>query len=160
MAMAQMPPSTLNGGGDSTDYADVNDLKAKDPAYRYIVVTSNSSKALKGTFNLTFTLNVGSETEDDTKTYVLTGLTVDIYEVNKYQTTSFGDSDTKLATLSTVSGDGYTNTYTASTTFDGTASSKAEVTKNYTLVFTWDGTPVGDGNTFGGNLAISQTFAE
>lgn len=142
------------------DYADVKELKALEPQYRYVRVTSNSSKALKGTFNLTFTLNVGTKTEDTANaTYALTGLTVDVYEVSTYKTSSFEDKD-KVGTLTTATDEGKTNTCTASTTFDGTATSKAETTKNYTLVFTWDGTPVGDGKTFGGYLAISQSFAD
>ncbi len=152
-------------GGATTDYADVKDLKAQEPQYRFVCVTSNSSKALKGTFNLTFTLNVGTKTEDTANaTYALTGLTVDVYEVTTYGTSSFGDTDTdtytKVGTLTTATEEGKTNTCTASTTFDGNATSKEEKTKNYTLVFTWDGTPVGKDETFGGYLAISQSFTE
>ncbi len=166
--------SSINGNGTdtaiyvtwgknaTTDFAEVEDLEAKKPVYRYVVMQSNSSKSLAGTLSLTFTLNVGQQETAvaDTNNYVLTGLTVDIYSVDTYQKTSFsteGDNptDTKLATLDATT----TNTYQHDVTITASESTQT-INKYYTLVFTWDGTPIGDGNTFGGYLAISQSFTE
>ncbi len=167
--------SSINGNGTdtaiyvtwgknaTTDFAEVEDLEAKKPVYRYVVMQSNSSKSLAGTLSLTFTLNVGQQQEAtaaDTDNYVLTGLTVDIYSVDSYQKTSFsteGDNptDTKLATLDATTDKTFTHDVTI-TASDSTQT----INKYYTLVFTWDGTPVGDGNKFGGYLAISQSFTE
>lgn len=166
--------SSINGNGTdtaiyvtwgenaTTDFAEVKDLEAKKPVYRYVVMQSNSSKSLAGTLSLTFALNVGQQeaTVADTTNYVLTGLTVDIYSVDAYEKTSFstegeGATDTKLATLDATENTTCTHDVTI------TASEAAQtINKYYTLVFTWDGTPVGDGNTFGGYLAISQSFKE
>ncbi len=141
-----------------TDYADVTGLKAKEPQYRYVVVSSNSSKSVSGTFTLTFTLNVGSDSADDTTNYVLTGLTVDVYSVDTYQKTEFSDTDKKIKTLSSAEGGDLT--CSDETTIAANNSSAQSFTKYYTLVFTWDGTAIGEGNTFGGSLAITQSFAE
>ncbi len=131
--------------------AEVTDLAANSTAYRYIVVAPKMSKTLEGTVSITFALSVDSSKNQD-----LTGLTVDIKE-----NSSADDNGTAVE-------NGYSGTLnlseegknTATATFDVNGASDAAPTKYYKFGFTWDGTSVASGKTFGGSLKISQSFAE
>ena len=140
--------------------AEVKDLNANVAAYRYVVVAPKASTSVKGTVSVVFTLDV--EYSDENKTTastVLTGLTVGVYGA-ELKTTKDGDNEIKsieksgdvLATLSMAG----TKTYTASFDVDGSTTIE---TKYYALEFIFDGSSIGD-NTFGGSLAVSQSFTE
>lgn len=146
----------LNWGNEAQNseaQATVENLVAKAPQYRYLVVTTKATNLLKGNVTLTFT----AATEEDT---VMTGLTIDVYSVTTEKTSTFVTSTEEGIAPDKLEGTiSETNkTVTSKFAVDGTA--ETSLTHYYTLVFTWDGTSPEDANkSIGANLTVSQDFA-
>lgn len=135
--------------------AEVKNLNANEADYRYVVVAPKASTSVKGTISVTFTLSTSTV---ESKTTVLTGLTVGVYSA-KLTDNVLGKDGTVLFTLkdADVDADAKTGrTYTATFAVDGSTTID---TKYYALEFIYDGSSIGE-NTFGGSLAVSQSFAE
>ena len=131
--------------------AEVENLTANSTEYRYIVVAPKMSKTLEGTVSITFTLSV-----DSSRNQELAGLTVDITENSSADKNGTAVVNGYTGSLNLTE----TGKNTATATFDVNGASDAAPTKYYKIGFTWDGTSVSDGKTFGGSLGISQSFAE
>ena len=148
----------LNWGDSDQQKAvttEVKDLSANVAVDRYVVVAPKASTSVKGTISVTFTLSTSTV---ESKTTVLTGLTVGVYSA-KLTDNVLGKDGAVLFTLkdADVDADAKTGrTYTATFAVDGSTTID---TKYYALEFIYDGSSIGE-NTFGGSLAVSQSFAE
>lgn len=148
----------LNWGDSDQQKAvttEVKDLSANEADYRYVVVAPKASTSVKGTISVTFTLSTSTV---ESKTTVLTGLTVGVYSAKLTDNVLGKDGDV-LFTLKDADVDENAKTgrtYTATFAVDGSTTID---TKYYALEFIYDGSSIGE-NTFGGSLAVSQSFAE
>lgn len=146
------------GSGSNTNVVtELETFEAQVSQKRYLVVSPKATNKLSGTVAVKFDLTVADD-------HVITGLTIDVYSTESYKkedpvtSTLSGDTsvegpDTLLTTLKTG-----TLTYSDSITVNGANTETANPTKYYTLVFTWDGSDVETGKTFGASLKISQSF--
>ena len=148
----------LNWGDSDQQKAvttEVKDLSANVAVDRYVVVAPKASTSVKGTISVTFTLSTSTV---ESKTTVLTGLTVGVYSAKLTDNVLGKDGDV-LFTLKDADADADAKTgrtYTATFAVDGSTTID---TKYYALEFIYDGSSIGE-NTFGGSLAVSQSFAE
>ena len=139
--------------------AEVSELQAGVAQYKCVVLTPKVSKTLEGTLTLNVTLSASSTDSSDTTKYALPGLKVNGYVASEYKAEKPVDTEEKF-TLAT-SGDGTTTSGTVEYEVKKNDDAIAHTDNFYcVLEFIWDGTGVGENETFGGQLKLSQSFTE
>ena len=138
---------------------EVSGLQAGVAQYKCVVLTPKVSKTLEGTLTLNVTLSASSTDSSDTNKYALPGLKVNGYVASEYKAEKPADTKEKF-TLAT-SGGGTTTSGTVEYEVKKNDDATAHTDYFYcVLEFIWDGTGVGENETFGGQLKLSQSFTE
>lgn len=128
-----------------------NELTTNVPVYRYLAVTSKSSKSVGGVVTLSFEMAV---TSGD---YHLNGVTISVYQTESLATDQTVDDLIDNVVAAPVLDSAH---LTGSTTFNVTATGNATNTTQafYAIEVVYDGTFV-QNKTLGGSLTVTQSFA-
>ena len=146
------------GSGESSVTIDpVVNLGSHEPVFRYLDVSPKSTKTVEGTVRLDFTL---AEANEDA---VLTGLTVDVYEIAQNQKNSENiativASLTANPSLDATNKPGYTTFSVSKNSLESPTAH--ETNKYYVIKIEHDGSLIPEGKELTANLTVHQSFTE